>query len=140
MVAKTAVANVLRADATLMALLTGGIYTVAQLDPGMAAPTPFDAVGRVRPSALVRGEVVAADGPRGRFERAFVLVFLYDYAGYETINDALERVKVLLHERRLSGSAYEVRHVDDVTDQYDDALLAFMHRSRFQIVQLRSEA
>jgi len=139
MVAKTAVANVLRADATLMALLTGGVYTVAQIAPGMDAPTPFDAVGRVRPSALVRGEVAAADGPRGRFERAFVLVFLYDYAGYETINDALERVKALLHERLLGNSGYEVRHTGDVTDQYDDALLAFMHRSRFQIMRMRGE-
>lgn len=138
MVIKAAVADILRGDVTLMALLTGGVYDTAQIDPSMAAPTPFDAYGRVRPSALVRNEVAVAAGPRGRAERAYVLVFFYDAAGYETINAALDRTKALLHERRLGGNAYAVRHVDDVMDQYDDALLAFMHRSRFQVMQMRN--
>lgn len=135
--AKAAVADILRGDATLMALLTGGVHTVAQIAPGMDAPTPFDSFGRMQPAALVRNETAVADGPRGRFERVFVLVFFYDRAGYETINQALERAKALLHERRLGDDAWEVRHTDDVTDQYDDALPAFMHRSRYQVVRYR---
>jgi len=137
MVAKTAVANVLRADATLMALLTGGIYTNAQLTPGMDAPHPFDEYGRVRPSALVRYETATAEGPRGLFDRLFVLVFFYDAAGYEAITAAADRARTLLHGRRLGDGVYEVRHADDVFDQYDDAILAYMHRSRYQVARYR---
>lgn len=134
---KAAVAGLMRDDALLMALLPGGVYTEAQLTPGMAAPHPFDEVGRVRPSALVRNETAAADGPGGRFGRSFVLVFFYDYAGYGTITEALERTRQLLHGRYLGEGAYEARHIDDVLDEYDDALLAFIHRSRYQIMRYR---
>jgi len=137
MVAKTAVANVLRADATLMALLTGGVYTVAQIAPGMDAPTPFDAVGRVRPSALVRGEVAVATGPREQFALATVLVFFYDHAGYEAIDVAIDRARDVLNRLYLGNGGYEVRHADDVYDQYDDAILAYMHRSRYQVARYR---
>jgi hypothetical protein len=66
-----------------------------------------------------------------------VLVFFYDAAGYEAITAAAERVRALLHGRWLGNGVYEVRHVDDVYDQYDDAILAFMHRSRYQVARYR---
>lgn len=137
MVAKTAVANVLRADAPLMALLPGGVYAVAEITPRMAAPSPFDEVGRMRPAALVRYETATADGPRGLFDRLFVLVFFYDAAGYEAITAAADRARTLLHGRRLGDGVYEARHADDVFDQYDDAILAYMHRSRYQVARYR---
>jgi hypothetical protein len=119
-------------DAPLMALLTGGVYGVAQLVPAMEPPHPFDEVGRVKPSALVRREVSAATGPRGRFSRQFIVVFFYDSAGYEVITAAMQRTQAILHEQRIGNGAYEMTHVDTVDDQYDDALLAFMHRARFE--------
>ena len=134
---KAAITAALAADAPLMALLPGGVYAVAEITPRMDAPTPFDEVGRMRPAALVRYETAVADGPRGLFDRLFVLVFFYDAAGYEAITAAAERVRTLLHGRWLGNGVYEVRHVDDVYDQYDDAILAYMHRSRFQIVRMR---
>ena len=136
MSARQSIADKMTADATLMALLTGGVYTRPQLTPAVNE-APFDAVGRMLPAALVRQETVAATGPRQRFDRVFVLVFFYDAAGYATIDQALDRTRALLHEWRPGGNAYEVRHTDDVTDQYDDALLAFMHRSRFEFTRLR---
>lgn len=135
--AKALLAQVMTADATLMALLTGGVYTGAQLTPGMDAPHPFDAYGRMRPAALLRNEPTPAVGPRGLLEQPFVLVFFYDVAGYEAIYQAMNRTKAILHGRWLGGLAYEVRHTDDVPDQYDDALLAFMLRSRFTFVRMR---
>lgn len=137
MVVKTAVTQILTGDGTLMALLTGGVYAVAQIAPGMDAPTPFDEVGRVKPSALVRNEAAASTGPLGSFELGTVLVFFYDYAGYATIDTAVERAKTLLHGRYLGDGAYELRHADDVLDQYDDAILAYMHRSRYQVTRYR---
>ena len=134
---KAAITAALAADAPLMALLTGGVYAVAEITPRMDAPSPFDEVGRMRPSALVRYETAAAEGPRGLFDRLFVLVFFYDAAGYEAITAAADRVRALLHGRWLGNGVYEVRHVDDVYDQYDDAILAFMHRSRYQVARYR---
>lgn len=135
---RTAIADLMQADGALMALLTGGVYRVAQLTPGMDAPTPFDAVsGVMRPSALVRNETTATDGPAGHFDRAFVVVFFYDHGSYTVIDDALDRTREILHRRYVGNGAYEIRHIDDVSDQYDDALLAYMHRSRYQVVRYR---
>ena len=134
---KAAITAALTADATLAALLPGGVYAVAEIKPGMDAPSPFDAVGRMRPAALVRYETATADGPRGLFDRLFVLVFFYDAAGYEAITAAADRARTLLHGRRLGDGVYEARHADDVFDQYDDAILAYMHRSRYQVARYR---
>ena len=134
---KTAVAQAMQSDGALMALLSGGVYSVTQIVPGMAAPHPFDEYGRVRPSALVRNETAATTGPQGRFDRAFVVVFFYDHAGYERIDQAADRARAVLHRRYVGDGAYEVRHVDDVSDQYDGALLAYMHRSRYQVARYR---
>ena len=123
----------MEADATLMALLAGGVYGVAAIHREMAGPKPFDAYGRVRPSALVRREVSTATGPRRRFSRQFVVIFFYDSAGYEVITEAMSRTRALLHEQRVGGGAYEIQHVDTVDDQYDDALLAYMHRARYEV-------
>lgn len=129
---KEVIADRMRFDAELAALLPGGIYTVAEITPGMDAPKPFDEVGRMRPAALVRHEVSSAVGPRQRFDRQFVVVFFYDHAGYGAITAALYRTRALLHEQRVGNGAYEIRHVDTIDDQYDDAILAFMHRARFE--------
>ena len=134
---KMIVAQAMQADGALMALLPGGVYTAAQITPGMDAPNPYDEYGRVRPSALVRNETTATTGPGGRFDRAFVVVFFYDHAGYGTIDDAAERAREVLNRRYIGNGSYEVRHVDDISDQYDDALLAYMHRSRYQVARYR---
>ncbi len=134
---KMIVAQAMQADGALMALLPGGVYTTAQITPGMDAPNPYDEYGRVRPSALVRNETTATTGPGGRFDRAFVVVFFYDFAGYATIDQAAERARAVLHRRYIGDGSYEVRHVDDVSDQYDDAILAYMHRSRYQVARYR---
>jgi len=130
---KDAIYERMTADAALMSLLTGGVYRVAELTPTMDAPTPFDEVGRMRPAALVRRETSTATGPRGRFDRQFAVVFFYDVAGYEVINAARDRTREILHEQRVGNGAYELRHVDTVDDQYDDSLLAYMHRARYEL-------
>lgn len=130
---KQIVAQTMRDDPVLATLLTGGVYAVAQIAPGMTAPHPFDENGLVRPSALVRYEASSAAGPRQQFLRQFILLFFYDSAGYEAITEAMSRARALLHEKRIGSGAYEIWHVDSVDDQYDDALLAFMHRARYEV-------
>lgn len=131
---KTTIIALMEADAPLAALLVGGVYGVAEIHREMGSPNPFDAHGRVRPSALVRREVSAAVGPRGRFSRQFLVIFFYDSAGYEVIDEAMHQTRALLHEQRVGTGAYEIRHVDTIDDQYDDAILAYMHRARYEVV------
>ena len=132
---KADIAAAMTTDAILTGLLPGGVYTGPQLTPGMDAPHPFDAVGRVRPSALVRMEASATTGPANRFEHQFALVFFYDAAGYEVITAALERTQALLHGRYIGRGAFQLWQVDAVWDQYDDALAAFMHRARYDVTR-----
>jgi hypothetical protein len=132
---KQAALDRMRGDATLLGLLTGGIYGGANITPQMPEPAPFDEFGRMRPSALVRHEVSATTGPGRRFTRQFLVVFFYDSAGYETIRAAMERTQTLLHEYRVGGGAFQLWHVDTVDDQYDDALVAYMHRARFEAMR-----
>lgn len=132
---KDAIYQRMTADAPLLALLTGGVYQVAELSPTMEPPTPFDEVGRMRPSALVRHEASTAVGPRGRFDRQFAVVFFYDQSGYAAIDAALDRTREILHEQRVGSGTYELRHVDTIRDQYDDALLAYMHRARYELTR-----
>ena len=132
---KAAINARMTGDIELMLLLVGGVYGVAEITPGMDAPKPFDEFGRMLPSALVRREVSTATGPRGRFSRQFVVIFFYDTAGYDTITEAMDRTRTLLHEQRIGNGAYEIQHVDTVDDQYDDALSAYMHRARFEVTR-----
>ena len=131
---KQHIMGLMQADATLTGLLTGGIFGGAQLSPNMPEPSPFDEeTGLMRPCALVRREVSAATGPRKRFLRQFVVIFFYDAAGYDLITQAMGRTRAVLHEQRVGNGAYEIQHVDTVDDQYDDALLAYMHRARYEV-------
>lgn len=132
---KSAIYDAMSGDVALMGLLTGGIYRVAEITPTMDPPRPFDAAGRVQPSALVRRETSTATGPRQRFDRQFAVIFFYDHAGYDVIYQALERARAVLHERRVGNGAYTLRHVDTVADQYDDAILAYMHRARYELTR-----
>ena len=132
---KAAVVGLLQSDVELMSLLSGGIYGVAEITRTMEPPTPFDEVGRMRPSALVRYEVATATGPRLRFMRQFVVIFFYDQAGYAVIDQAKDRTRELLREYRLGNGAYQLWPVDSVDDQYDDAILAFMHRARYEVTR-----
>lgn len=130
---KEAIYDRMTTDVELMTLLAGGVYRGAEIAPSMPPPRPFDAVGRVQPSALVRNETSTAVGPRRRFDRQFAVIFFYDHAGYEVINEALARARAILHEQRVGDGAYQLWHVDTVRDQYDDAILAYMHRSRYEL-------
>ena len=128
---KAAIIARMTGDIELMLLLVGGVYGVAEITPVKVGANTCYEVGRMLRSAVVRGEVSTAPGPRGRFSRQFVVIFFYDTAGYDTITEAMDRTRTLLHEQRIGNGAYEIQHVDTVDDQYDDALSAYMHRARF---------
>lgn len=110
------VAAILTGDATLMALLTGGVHvsaTVGQLGiTREAVGAAFDASGWLKPTLLVRqrnrvptGDVLDFDA-KIESARQMVEVWLYadGSAGYATLDSAAARVRSLLMGRQLTGS------------------------------------
>lgn len=114
------VAAILDADATLDALLTGGIHLSGTVGPlGITrdtVPTAFDGSGYLLPTALVRQRNIVPTGDVLDFDakiesaRQMVEVWLYADAGdgYTTLDTAGARVRTLLMGRQLTDS-FELR-------------------------------
>lgn len=140
------VAAILDADATLDALLTGGIYTSSAVGPlGITrdtVPAAFDADGYLKPCALVRqrdrvpvGDVLDYDA-KLESARQVVEVWLYDDQGngYATLDSAAARIRTLLMGEQLTGS-FELRLVLWMDRRRDEGALAgaAMERLDFQV-------
>lgn len=140
------VAALLEADATLDALLTGGIYVSATVGPlGITRetnPAAFDANGWLKPCALVRERNKVPEGSVLDFDaqiesvRQIVEVWLYadSSAGYATLDTAAQRIRALLMGETLTAS-FELRLAVWLARQRDNGALAgaAMQRLDFQV-------
>ena len=128
----------LAGDATLMALLTGGLYAGTEISR-QGTPAAFDANSEVLPCGLVHLETQAPHGPYDTSARLFLTVICYQRAGYDVIDAALDEVYVRLHGSRtgVTSGVWEVRQVDDSPDLADQGLGCAMRYSRYEVVRLR---
>ncbi len=130
----TAVYDLLTADATLMATLTGGLYRAQEISR-QTTPAAFDANRELLPCALLKQETATPWGPYANSGQLYMVLYCYERSGYANIEAARKRVYALLHRQKVTPSdgsgCYEVRHVNDVLDQEDAALGAAMALSRF---------
>lgn len=126
------IVSALTGDATLMALLTGGVYRAQEISR-QATPAAFDANLEVKPCGLVKQEAATRWGPLEDSGRVYVVVWLYERSGYTSIEAARKRIYTLLHRKQLSGSAklYWVEHSNDLLDGEDPATTWAMILSRF---------
>jgi len=136
---RSAIVAVLQADATLTGLLTGGIYDAGVVGEISRVTTPaaFDEHSEVLPCALVK---LASEAPDGPFPTASVLgvdLYLYQRAGYGSIDAAVARIFVLLHRQRVGNGVWQVTHAGDLRDLRDEALGCALILSRFQVTRLR---
>ena len=113
---REAVVNLLLADSTLSALLTGGVFNAEDFsfDGGGADEIPRAANGvHILPFAIVRFQDSTTVFPlKARAELQSVEVYVYDNVGFTTIDTAIARIKTLLN-------------FTDVTA--DDRSLAYLH-------------
>lgn len=129
----------LTGDATLMAVLTGGVHRAPEISR-QATPAAFDTYAEIKPCALVKQETTAPFGPHEKSARAFVRIHLYERAGYTSIEAARHRIFSLLDGARVAATSgeevgvWEIAHVGDVVDATDQALDVPMSVSRFQVV------
>ena len=112
-----AIYTLLSADATLVAILTGGIYhkrdmTTEGIDRD-GTPDAFDTIGLLKPCLVVsgRGNIPTnqlAD-PATQYTTTSQVVELWFYAdrdaGLDTLESATERVYALLQGKKVTGAA-----------------------------------
>jgi len=128
----------LQTDATLAAILTGGVYGEPVSKTYTPGASDGDKGGKLKPCAVLSFETSAPDGPIPGCERQFFTVYFYDHRGYANIDAAQRRVKVLLDRRAnvdlgIDGLVYEFRHAEDSRDlrdpELDDAPMRFSRYS-----------
>lgn len=142
--------ELLTADATLMAILTGGLYLVDEPDPdevGAGAqqnpinPAPADKGGTpdayetlgggqvkyLKPCGLV---TTSTDNTlqKGHGRGTFVHLYFYDRLGYANTRRARERARAILHDRKVTvnGKGVELMHTNDLTNTADDTIAGGM--------------
>lgn len=143
------IAALLEADATLLAILTGGVYTAGTVGlDGItreSAPDAFDASGWLLPCALVkqRGNVPTSDvrdyDAQVTSATQVVEVWLYSDQGdgYTAIDQAKDRIYTLLQGEMLSDS-FEVTLTNVIDRQRDTGALngSSMARMDFAVYSL----
>lgn len=104
------------ADVTLMAILTGGVYTAGELGRNGSinrqdTPNAFDATtGRLKPCAFIRQRAIVPDGGlldmmvQDATAQQTVMIFVYQDAAYDQIDLALARQRVLFFGYQFSNS------------------------------------
>lgn len=96
-----AVTTLLNGDATLSALLTGGVFNAESFsfDGGGADEAPYESNGiLIQPFAVVRFREADVVNPvKVGAEMQSVEVYIYDNVGYDTIESALSQIKSLLN-------------------------------------------
>lgn len=127
----------LRADAVLMALLTGGIYD----DPISRTTTPlaFDVATReILPCGYIgiSSDTAAPASPSGmRAGMQIIAIYLYQRGGHATIDAAAARIRIRLHLQTIrpsSGGAWPIRWTNDIPDRDDPGLDARLTITRYR--------
>jgi hypothetical protein len=118
MSAESAIYDVLSADATLLALATGGVHVFdTSLGPeGLNRsnyPAAFASDGTIKPCIMITSRAanpgfnVPDDDGQVMDVRQVVECYLFEFSGYATIESMEGRCYALLHAKRLDG-AYRV--------------------------------
>lgn len=107
------VRTVLAADATLVALLTGGVYARRDKRIGVNrknTPTAYNTTGIMKPHAVVKGRTVQGMGVKDasnqfRSTRQAVEIYIRNDgdAGFTVIQQAVTRINQLLDQKQIAG-------------------------------------
>jgi len=144
MAREDAVATLLRADATLAGILTGGIYTSGQVGRvGISretTPAAFDANGWLKPCALVKQRGNVPDGmvrdsaPVVVSAAQVVEIWLYQDSGYSTLDSAMTRILTLLEGTTVDSGAFPAQLSNVIDRQRDEGALAGCSLARMDFV------
>jgi hypothetical protein len=141
---RTTIQDKLTADATFMDYFPGGVWIPEDVEPGTPAeisrestPQAFDASGVIKPCVWVRMENTVPVDPHPSAARMFCTIIFYQPTGYSSIDAGMDRAFDLLHGSHPSGVTWEILHVEDVKDRFDDHLKCAMGYARYLILSER---
>jgi hypothetical protein len=139
---REAVKNVLKTDATLLALATGGIYDAEDVGrKGLTIETIRGSGVAINPAIFLRWTTENRLNPDVlRVQQAFVQIYFYQDVGFDICRQMRQRVLTLLHQQSVAFDepsgwyCFALVWVGDVLEQYDDQLGgAHYERSRYQV-------
>jgi hypothetical protein len=128
-----AVHAILAADATLAALLPGGVWTGIPEITRQLAPGAFDANSELLACALVNSGGERDAGPRRIAGAQLVAVWVYDRASDARVEEALARVHEVLHRRPLGGGMWEAARFGATWGWREEALSARGGVARYEV-------
>jgi hypothetical protein len=134
------IVTVMKNDHTLMAVLTGGVYTGTPITRSHT-PAAFDDNRELRPTALVQVRGDREEYPYLTGAQTTVEIYFYQRHCFDAIDPALERTYQLLHYNKVgaaSAHVFQVLWADDVRGQKDEALDANVSLSRYEVHRLRA--
>lgn len=139
--------TLLAADATLLAIATGGVHSfdsVGRMGINRTnTPTAFDSSGIIKPCVLVRlrssNPDYALHDDSGQYVamRSMVETWLYQDSGYTIIETMHDRIYALLHAQRFGG-LFRCEWAGTIRSQYDYELNASVERMDFLCIGKRS--
>ncbi|NCC94115.1 MAG: hypothetical protein EOM10_12675 [Opitutae bacterium] len=131
--------TLLKADATLMALLTGGVYDASLVEVISRDRTAgaFDANKELLPCALVQATNRQVVPTFRRADQLGLTVYCYQRFGSATIEAASLRIRTLLDRVRVAGlgssQTWECQFAEMILGQRDLALRAALVVSRYRV-------
>ena len=117
---REAIINLLSADSTLSALLTGGVFNAEDFsfDGGGSDEIPRQADGvLIDPFGIIRFGDSDKFGPRdvkGRMQN--IEIYVYDNVGYTTIDAAIDRLDALLDQVRITADDRQLAYLEYAHD------------------------
>ena len=125
----------LQADASLMALLTGGVHVEVEEISRQNTPTAFDADKEILPCVLIKHSTETPAGPFQTSVRTIVVIYFYQRQGYAVIEPAMGLAFADLNEKQIGTHVWNFEYVGAVYQQRDQALDCPLGSLRFNAVR-----
>jgi hypothetical protein len=127
--------TVLQANASLMAVLTGGIFVDVEELSLQKTPGAFDTNKEVKPCILIKVLNETPTGPYKTSVRTTFVIYFYQRSGYDKIAAAMVYAYGELNEEKIGTGVWNIEHVNSVHQQRDQALDCALGLLRFMAVR-----
>lgn len=126
----------LLADATLVGLLTGGIYNDVEEISRQNTAAAFDATTKeIKPCALIKVPSEVPTGPYVRGVRTTFVIYVYQRQGYGVIEPAMGYIFNDVNDQQIGSNVWNIEYVSAVYQQRDQALDCALGSLRFSAVR-----
>jgi hypothetical protein len=134
----SAIETLLEADATLVAILTGGIHDTGEITRQLA-PAAFNANNEIKPCALLKSSNELAMQNKIQAVQTPLVIYLYQRSGYTAIDAALARIHTLLEQLHIgTSSVWEVQFNSEIARTVDEGLKCPMAVQRWNLIRKRA--